>query len=33
MREELLSVFGVDERKLHVVPLGVDASFHPRGEA
>ena len=33
VREELLSVFGVDERKLHVVPLGVDASFHPRGEA
>lgn len=33
VREELLSVFGVDERKLHTVPLGVDAAFRPRSEA
>ena len=31
VREELISVFGVDARKLHTVPLGVDAQFHPRG--
>jgi len=30
VREELISVFGVDARKLHTVPLGVDPRFHPR---
>jgi alpha-1,3-rhamnosyl/mannosyltransferase len=33
VRDELLSVFGVDARKLHTVPLGVDAAFHPRSDA
>jgi glycosyltransferase involved in cell wall biosynthesis/GT2 family glycosyltransferase len=30
VREEMISVFGVDARKLHTVPLGVEARFHPR---
>jgi glycosyltransferase involved in cell wall biosynthesis/GT2 family glycosyltransferase len=33
VRDELTSVLGVDESRLHVVPLGVDAAFHPRSEA
>lgn len=33
VRDELISVLGVDPAKLHVVPLGVDAAFHPRPEA
>lgn len=33
VRDELVSVLGVDPAKLHVVPLGVDAAFHPRSEA
>lgn len=30
VRDELVNVLGVDEARLHVVPLGVDADFHPR---
>lgn len=30
VRDELVTVLGVDVSKLHVVPLGVDAHFHPR---
>lgn len=33
VRDELVSVLGVDAAKLHVVPLGVDAAFRPQGEA
>lgn len=29
VRDELVSVLGVDESRLHVVPLGVDAGFRP----
>ncbi|UXI67954.1 glycosyltransferase [Tahibacter amnicola] len=30
VRDELVTVLGVDPAKLHVVPLGVDPSFRPR---
>lgn len=30
VRDELVNVLGVDASKLHVVPLGVDAAFHPQ---
>ncbi|GEM_PF-43980 len=30
VRDELETVLGVDPRRVHVVPLGVDAIFHPR---
>ncbi|MEO8671241.1 MAG: glycosyltransferase [Tahibacter sp.] len=33
VRDELVTVLGVDRSKLHVVPLGADPSFHPRDEA
>lgn len=32
VRDELVSVLGVDPAKLHVVPLGVDAAFRPHAE-
>lgn len=33
VRDELINVLGVDASRLHVVPLGVDAQFHPRSAA
>ncbi|HSX59126.1 MAG TPA: glycosyltransferase [Tahibacter sp.] len=33
VRDELVTVLGVDPSKLHVVPLGVDAAFRPQTQA